>query len=107
MWSRDQTVYSVPWGGGKLRQRNESSAHRVVLEWFWMKTALVMTNLAVGVTRHSDRGEPDLKNTEAARGRVSVAACARLQVCGCAHIAVTCNPLDLAFELMNMQSIRI
>lgn len=60
--------YSVPWAGASCGSATKSSAHRVVLEWFWIKTALVATDLAVGVIRPSDRGEPDLKNTEAARG---------------------------------------
>lgn len=37
--------------------------------------------------------------------QVSVAAYARLQVCGRTHIVVTCNPPDLSFELINMRSI--
>lgn len=72
-----------------------------------MKTAFVATGLLSALSGPAT-GESWIRITRKLQeGPVSVAASARLQVCGRAHIAVTCNPPDLSFELINMRSIRI
>ncbi len=57
-----------------------SSAIEQFCEWFWMKTALVATELAFDVNRPSGPGGSELRNMGGLHeGHVSVAASARLQ----------------------------
>ncbi|KQW18044.1 hypothetical protein ASC80_21620 [Afipia sp. Root123D2] len=87
-WFLDQTVqrfdptedYSVLLTRASCGAATNSSAIEQFCEWFWMKTALVATELAFDVNRPSGPGGSELRNMGGLHeGHVSVAASARLQ----------------------------
>lgn len=70
-----------------------------------MKTALVAADRGLSLIGQVIERIGTEKYGKFAKGARLVVAYARLQVCDRAHIAVTCNPPDLPFELINMRSI--